>query len=285
MMREVKKRRTFALSSVMGTIVGALVASVSLMGSAAESSHALKAQSQGALRFQPNAAFGYGEKLTFRVGYKFITAGYATMSVGGDPVTVSGRPTYEVKFQVKTTPSFDSFFKVRDNYATYIDVDGIFPWRFEQSVREGSYARDFSANIDQRNQTARTTEGSFKVSPFVHDILSAFYYVRTIDLKNMKKGQSFMLKNFYGKQAHDLRVRVLGRQRIKTEAGTFDCVVVEPLVVEGGLFKNEGSITVYLTDDDRKMPVKVSTKVVIGSIDSELIRYSGVRGPIAARIH
>jgi hypothetical protein len=256
-----------------------------LMSAAGESTTALQAQAGGALRYQPNTAFSYGEKLTFSVGYKFITAGYATMQVSPKPVEVADRPTYEVKFDVKTTPSFDKIFKVRDRYATYLDADGIFPWRFEQSVREGDYSRDFSANIDQRKHVARTTEGAFEVSPFVHDILSAFYFTRTLDLKRMKKGQSFRLKNFYGKKAHDLRIRVLGRERVETKAGTFDCVIVEPLVVEGGLFKNEGRIMVYMTDDDRKMPVKVATKVVIGTIDCELVSYSGVRTPIAAKVN
>jgi hypothetical protein len=184
---------------------------------------------------------------------------------------------------VRTTSSFDKIFKVRDLYRTYVDVDGIFPWRFEQRVREGSYARDFSAIIDQRANVAKTTEGSFKIPAFVHDILSAFYYIRALDLSRAKKGQTISLQNFYGKKANDLRIRILGRERVEVDAGTFDCIVVEPLVVEGGLFKNEGRIVVYLTDDERKIPVKVSTKVLIGSIDGSLVSYAGVRGPIAAK--
>jgi hypothetical protein len=272
------------IGSLTTIAIASLAAVFGLVSAAGESTTALQAQADGALRYQPNNAFTYGEKLTFSVGYKFITAGYATMAISPKPVDVGGRPTYEVKFDVKTTPSFDKIFKVRDRYATYLDADGIFPWRFEQSVREGDYSRDFSANIDQRKHVARTTEGSFEVSPFVHDILSAFYYARTLDLKRMKKGQSFLLKNFYGKKAHDLRIRILGRERVETKAGTFDCVMIEPLVVEGGLFKNEGRIIVYMTDDDRKMPVKVTSKVVIGSIDCELVSYSGVRTPIAAKV-
>lgn len=254
-----------------------------LIAAGGESTRALEAQESGALRYIPNTAFGYGETLTYDVNYKFVTAGRGIMKVGEKPATVSGRPTYNITFDVKTTAAFDKVFKVRDHYQTYIDVDGIFPWRFEQQVREGKYSRDFAANIDQRANMARTTEGAFKVSPYVHDILSAFYYVRTVDIGKMKKGQSFLLKNFYGKKAHDLRVRILGKERVKVTAGTFDCVIVEPLVVEGGLFKNEGRILVYMTDDERKIPVKVSTKVLIGSIDSELVSYSGTRGPIAAK--
>jgi hypothetical protein len=234
------------------------------------------------LRSVNNQAFASGEVLSFDVGYKFITAGKAIMRVGPTTV-VSGRPCYDVRFDVQTTSSFDKVFKVRDRYRTYLDVDGVFPWRFEQTVREGKYSRDFSANIDQKAHVARTTDGSFAIPAFVHDILSAFYYVRTLDLHSLKKGQTIMLKNFYGQKTHDLRIKILGREQITVDAGTFDCIVVEPLVVEGGLFKNEGRIVVYLTDDDRKLPVKVATKVLIGSIDGELTSYRGVRAPLAAK--
>ncbi len=268
----------YALASV-----ATLSAVVVLMSAAPESTPALEAYADGALRYMPNTAFGYGEKLTFNLGYKFITAGQAVMEIGEKPATISGRPCYDVKFNVRTTNSFDKVFKVRDRYQTYLDVDGIFPWRFEQQVREGDYSRDFAANIDQRSNVAKTTEGSFKVQPFVHDILSAFYYTRAIDVRSMKKGQSFSLKNFYGKKTYDLRVKILGRERVTVDAGTFDCVVVEPMVAEGGLFKSEGRILVYMTDDDRKIPVKVSAKVVIGSIDGTLTKYEGIRGPLAAK--
>jgi hypothetical protein len=264
------------VAATIATVVG-------LTSAAPESTPALNAYADGALRYVPNTAFGFGEKLTFDVGYKFITAGEATMQIAEKAATVSGRPCYDVNFDVRTTSAFDKVFKVRDHYETYIDVDGIFPWRFEQTVREGKYSRDFAANIDQRGNVAKTTEGSFRVPAFIHDILSAFYYTRALDLRSMKKGQSFALKNFYGKQTHDLRVKILGREQVEVPAGTFDCIVVEPMVSEGGLFKSEGRIIVYLTDDDRKIPVKVSAKVAIGSIDGKLTSYAGARGPLASK--
>lgn len=283
MMTRIKNLLRSRSAKLLSVSAGAALMVVGLMSSGPETTPALQAQADGALRVVPNVAFGYGERLTYNVGYKFITAGQAVMQVGEQPTTVSGRPCYNVRFDVRTTSTFDKFFKVRDLYQTYVDVDGIFPWRFEQTVREGNYSRDFSANIDQRAHMAKTTDGSFKTPPFVHDILSAFYYVRALNLKGAKQGQSFLLQNFYGKDAHDLRVRILGREQVKVDAGTFDCIVVEPLVVEGGLFKNEGRIVIYLSDDDRKIPVKVSTKVLIGSIDGELVKYEGTRGPIVAK--
>jgi hypothetical protein len=283
MMTRISRLLRSRLVGLLGVSAATTLLIVGLTSAGPETTPALQAQANGALRYVPNVAFGYSEKLTYNVGYKFITAGQAVMQIGEQPSTVSGRPCYDITFDVRTTPTFDKFFKVRDRYQTYVDVDGIFPWRFEQTVREGKYSRDFSANIDQRTHVAKTSDGSFKTPPFVHDILSAFYYVRALNLRGAKAGQSFTLQNFYGKDAHDLRVRILGRERVTVEAGTFDCLVIEPLVVEGGLFKNEGRIVIYLSDDDRKIPVKVSTKVLIGSIDGELAKYEGTRGPIAAK--
>src|SRR5688572_27561215 len=101
------------LGPYLGMAITAVALSAGLMSAAGESTTALKAQADGALRVQPNSAFTYGEKLNFSVGYKFITAGYAVMQVSDKPVQVAGRPTYEVKFDVKTTTSFDKVFKVR----------------------------------------------------------------------------------------------------------------------------------------------------------------------------
>lgn len=237
-----------------------------------------------ALRYVENNAFGFGENLEYEVGYEFVTAGKAAFRIAPEPLVYNGVKCYDIRFQVASLESLDWLYRVRDTYRTVLDVDGIFPWRFEQHIREGNYKRDFEADLDQRKNIARTSDGEFPITPFVHDIVSAFYYVRTMNLQSMKKGQSIQLQNFYGKKVNDLTVRILGRQTVTVKAGTFKCVVIEPLVTEGGLFKSEGKILVWLSDDDRKIPVKVSTKVLIGSIDAELTGYRGLRGPLLAKV-
>jgi hypothetical protein len=81
-----------------------------------------------------------------------------------------------------------------------------------------------------------------------------------------------------------LAVKVHGRQQVKVDAGVFNCIVVEPVIKSGTLFKYEGKLLLWLSDDDRRIPVKVSTKVAIGSIDAALTGYSGLRGPLASLI-
>ncbi|MEO8211350.1 MAG: DUF3108 domain-containing protein, partial [bacterium] len=215
-------------------------------------------------------AFKAGEKLTFEINYGFVTAGEAVMEIDKNFQTINGRKCYDIRFYVTSTSSFDFVYTVKDFYRTYVDVEGLFPWRFEQHIKEGNYQRDFEAIFDQQNLKAKTYtgekdpkkfEGEFDIPLYVQDAMSAFYYGRTIDYNSMKEGDNVMLENFYKDKTYPLQIKYLGKETIEVPAGEFRCVKVEPLVQEGGLFKSEGSIVVWMTDDDRRMPVKVKTKV------------------------
>jgi len=229
-----------------------------------------------------NKAFKQGEKLVFSVKYGFVDAGEATMSIPATK-TIAGRQVYQLSFAVNSLPSFEWFYKVRTRYESYMDVKGLFPWRFEQHIREGNFSNDFSAFFDQKRGIAKTSEGQYEMPRYTQDIISAFYFARTIDYSKMKKGDKVRLQNFYGKKVHNLDVLFHGRETVTSAAGKFDCVIVEPYVKEGGLFKNEGSILIWLTDDEAKMPVLVKTKIVIGSIDAELKSYENVAGKLTSK--
>lgn len=229
-----------------------------------------------------NKAFKVGEKLRFDVKYGFVTAGIAEFAIPR-AVKIAGREVLNVTFTVNSVSTFDPFYKVRDRYETYIDKEGIFPWRFEQHIREGGYSRDFSAFFDQRKGSAKTSEGSYEIPKYVNDIVSAFYFARTQDFSKMKEGDKIFLENFYKDKVYPLDVVFHGRERVSVAAGTFDCIILEPLVREGGLFKSEGNLVVWLTDDQCKIPVKVKTKVIIGSIDAELTGYEGLAGKLTSK--
>ncbi len=241
------------------------------------------AKSMDSLRTINQTAFALGERLVYDVDYSFITAGEAVFSIPSID-TMHGRECYKVLFTVNSTPTFSFFYKVDDRYETILDKKGIFPWRFTQRIREGKYKNDFAADFDQLNNVAITKAGSYSIPPYVHDVVSAMFYVRTLDYSQCHPGERILLKNFFKDTTYQLAVKFLGYQQISVDAGKFNCVLVEPLIMEGGLFKSEGRIIIWMTNDERKIPVKVSTKVVVGSIDAELREYSGINGQIKAKV-
>lgn len=235
------------------------------------------------LRTISQTAFGLGEHLVFDVGFSFIKAGEAVMAIPSLE-NIAGREAYKIVFTVNTTPTFSFFFRVEDRYETVVDVHGLFPWRFSQKIREGRYRRDFEAEFDQRNNIARANKKDYPIPPYVQDVVSAFYYARTFDYAKMRIGDKIYLENFYKDSTYPLAVKFLGYQQLTVKAGIFDCIIIEPLVKEGGLFKSEGRIIIWLTNDERRIPIKVSTKVIIGTIDAELREFRGVRGEIRSKV-
>ncbi len=230
-----------------------------------------------------NHAFKVGEKLTFDLKYGFVTAGISVMQIQ-DIRKIFGRDTYHITFTVNSVPSFDWIYKVRDTYVTYVDTQGIFPWRFEQHLREGKFTRDFSAFFDQKKGKAITSDGTYDIPKYVNDIVSAFYLTRTFDFSKMKVGDIVYLKNFYKDKYYDLNVKYLGKEEVDAPAGKFNCLIVEPMIKEDELFKSEGSIYVWLSDDELKIPVRVKTKVVVGSVDAYLRSYEGLAGKLTSKI-
>ena len=235
------------------------------------------------LRTIHQIAFTKGERLVYDVGYSFITAAEAVFSIPDNQI-INGRECFQVLFTVNTTSTFSFFYKVDDRYETMIDKKGIFPWRYTQRIREGKYRNDFAAEFDQLNNIATTNNGRYPIPPYVHDVVSAMFYFRTMDFSKSRPGQKVFLQNFSKDTTYQLAVKFLGYQQVSVDAGTFNCILVEPLIMEGGLFKSDGRIIIWMTNDDRKIPVKVSTKVPIGSIDAELREYSGINGPINAKV-
>lgn len=243
------------------------------------------AQNNSNLRTIKNNAFTYGERLDYKVGYSFITAGNGYFQIMPIIGKYQDRKCYDVRFRVYSLESLKWIYQVDDAYRTLLDEQGIFPWMFQQRIREGNYKRDAKAVFDQYNGYAYEDKETFKMSQYSHDIVSAFYYIRTLDLKSMKKGTVVYLEHYFGKKVSKLGVKIHGKQQISVDAGKFNTIVIEPLVVEGGLFKSDGNILIWLSDDELKIPVKVTTKIpIIGDVYAELTKYSGLAGKLSSRV-
>lgn len=216
-----------------------------------------------------NRAFRTGEFLRFEIGWKFLKAGHATMSIK-DTVWNGMRPCYVIKTTAHSSSVIDVFFKVRDRVESIIDREALFPWKFEKHLREGNFKRDRYTIFDPYHQLAFVKNDTIEVPAYVQDILSSFYYVRTLPLD---VGMSFDVDNLSDKKVYPLRILVHRREKVKVPAGTFKCIVVEPVLRGEGLFNQKGRLNVWLTDDERKMPVMMKSEVFIGTVDVKLTDY------------
>jgi len=252
------------------------VASVVFVGARMSAGHAAaQAASDSSKAADPldrhleNVAFGLGEKLCYDINYGFINAGSASMEVA-DIVDYNNRPCYQIVSTANSNKFFSSFYRVEDRVESIVDANGIYSWRFDKQLNEGTYHARRTYDFDQLRHKVVYEKDTIDVAPFVQDALSVLYFVRTQDLK---VGQSIFVDNFTDGKKYPLEVQVHGKESIRVKAGKFDCIVVEPLLLTSGIFKNEGKLTVWLTDDRLKLPILMKSRVLVGSISAELTDY------------
>lgn len=254
-------------------LVGIIWANAAISGPASDTA-SVAASGDSLTREVINDAFGLGERLKFSVGYGPVTAGTAWLEVT-DTNTFAGHLCYRISSQTSSNSFFDSFYKVRDTIVSQLDVDGLFSRYFRKALHEGSYHSSREISFDHSKQRAFFRKGNdapdtVSLLPFANDELSILYYART---QPLKVGLSINIPAVSGDTCRMIEVRVLGRETIEVPAGTFKCLVVEPMLSAAGVFKQEGAIKVWLTDDRLRMPVLMKSKVFVGSIFAELVEY------------
>ncbi|HHS49902.1 MAG TPA: DUF3108 domain-containing protein [candidate division Zixibacteria bacterium] len=215
-------------------------------------------------------AFGPGEELHFSVDYGIVNAGWAIMSVVSI-VEYNRRPAYYFETRAGTNKSFSVVFKVEDRAESLLDMENFHTLRHEKHIREGNYRADRWFVIDQERNIARSEKYEVETYPNALDVLSAFYYTRMLELE---PGDTFHLPNHEGGKNYPLRVAVHRKECIEVPAGRFDCIVIEPILHSPGLFDHKGNIYIWVTDDDRRMPVLMQTKIFIGNITASLVKYT-----------
>lgn len=208
-----------------------------------------------------------GEYFQFSIDWNGLNGGGSLMQVQNIQ-RVDGHRVYRIVSKAESNSFVSKFYKVRDRAESYVDAESLFSRRFVKHLREGSYKQDTEIRFDQDAGKAVYGDGkTFDVAARVHDVLSAFYYVRTLPLPD---GATVVIPTHDNKKSYEMEVRVLRREKMEVPAGTFQCVVVEPLLKSEGVFRSQGSIYVWLSDDERRIPVLVKSKVPIGSISVSL---------------
>jgi hypothetical protein len=223
-------------------------------------------------RSYASPGFGAGEEAEFKISYGVISAGEGTLSVLPF-LDYDGSHCYHFRSRARSNRFFSAIFRVRDQADSFMDADSLVTRYFNKHLREGSFRRDVEIHFDQKARKAYFPDGTVdEIRPNTQDVLSAFFKVRAMKLE---VGMEFDVPTHGDKEMYPLKVKVLRRESVENEAlGTVDCIVVQPFLDDDGLFKHEGDLLLWMSDDERHIPVKMRANVPVGAIEADLIRYT-----------
>jgi hypothetical protein len=221
------------------------------------------------------AALTVPEKLTYDLTWTGIKGGTATQEV------IDEGNTIRVVSTARSADWISVFFPVEDrveSVLTKVAPPNIgLPQYYRMKISEGSHRRDKEILFDQKGGKADYIDhlGKMRLTlpilPNTYDFYSGFYYLRTMKLE---VGKPVYVNIFDSMKMWNVEVQVLNREKLKTILGEVETIRVRPLVKSEGIFQRKGAIDIWLTDDERRIPVKMKTKVTIGSITATLVKVN-----------
>ena len=232
-------------------------------------------------------AFKSGEWLRYKMSYSgFLRAGTAVLEV--KEKELNGKKVFHTKGSGWTSGMIKWFFQVDDKYESYFDKDTVKPYLFKRKIDEGGYKKHRITSFNHVSNRAYiqdfTLQKDTSVAFFnVQDMLSSFYYLRNKDVKSMKKGEEIAIDMFMDSQVYPFKLRFLGREILNTKFGKVKTMIFRPLVQSGRVFKAQESVTLWITDDANKIPIKMKADLSVGSLRAELEHYKGLANPFVKK--
>ena len=238
---------------------------------------------------QEESAFDSGEWFRFEMSYSgFLKAGNATLTVRD--YEYKGKPVYHVIGRGWTTGAIKWFFKVKDKYETFIDKTTGAPYKFIRDIDEGGHTKNIEIEFDHINNKAHVNNKKKKnkkiisTKPNIQDMVSTYYYLRNnIDVKNLKVGDEISVNMFFDEENYGFKLKYLGEELIKTEFGKVNSLKFRPYVMAGRVFKEEESLTLWVSNDQNKVPLRIKADLAVGSLRADLDAFKGLKYPF--KIH
>ena len=235
------------------------------------------------LIFSQESAFDTGEWFRFKMSYSgWMKAGNATLSVKES--VIDGKPVYHVIGKGWTTGLIKAVFKVKDRYESYFDKNLILPYKFIRKIDEGGHTKDIEIRFDQENNKAYVNNKKYKkksvidTEPNVQDMVSTFYYLRNnINIDTLTPGDEITTDMFFDEENYGFKLKYLGEEIIKTDFGKVRALIFRPYVMAGRVFKEEESLTLWVSKDKNKVPLRIKADLAIGSLRADLDAYKGLK--------
>ena len=233
--------------------------------------------------FSQDVAYKSGEHFKFKIHYGFFKAGYATLDLKRG--VFQGKSLFHAIGKGWTTGMSSWFMDVDDLYESYFDEEGR-PYHFIRKIDEGGYTMDKELIFDHENQKVlvinkkKNTSAYYKTRQQIFDMVSVFYYLRNYDMSSLSPGDAISVNMFFDEKVYPFKLKYLGKEVLDTNVGEIHSLKFRPLVQSGRVFKENESLTIWVSDDQNKIPLLVKAKLLVGSLKASLIEYKGVKYPI-----
>jgi hypothetical protein len=239
---------------------------------------------------QREDAFQTGEWFKFRVHYGLINAGYATLEVQDG--VINNKKVYHVIGKGYSTGMSRFFFKVDDLYESYFDKATGNPYKYVRKIDEGGYTKNQEGFFNQASDRVlvkdygNNTEKTYVISNNTQDIVSTFYYLRNYpSIDKLKVGESIAIDMFLDEEITKFKLKFIGREDIETKFGVVPTLIFRPLVQSGRVFKEQEALTVWISDDDNKVPVRIQANLTVGSIKADLDGFKGLKNSFTIKVN
>jgi len=224
-----------------------------------------------------------GEFLKYKIQYGLLNAGFASVEL--EKNDTKNDSLFHAVGLGWTTGMVGFLFPVEDRYESYFTAVDLKPKHFVRKVNEGGYTQDKEVFFDFDSHQAKEinhkkgTEKSFFIQNNVQDMISSFYYMRNVDFDILSVNDSISVNMFFDGKMNPIKLVILGRETIKSRFGKVKTIKVRPLVLKGRVFKDEENVTLWISDDLNKIPIKIKASLIVGAAKAELIEYNGLVHP------
>ncbi len=244
---------------------------------------------QESMKIVNNEAYKAGEKLQFRFYYDAwltgkVTAGLGVLEVKETDQEFYGREVYHIEAKGWSKGLFNWFFKVDDQFDSYIDKKFLAPHFFVRRTREGGYEKDDEYDFNQSENYVVTRTDSMAVPPYIQDFISAVYYARILDFSELKIGDHIPINFFIDDSVYTSVIKYEGKENIKIELGVFRCLRFKPMMATGEVFAEKYPMTLWVTDDKNHIPVLAKSAVIVGNLKGELMKFEGLANPLTSKL-
>ena len=244
-------------------------------------------------------AFQAGETMDFVLHYKWgsINADVGTATVRLDSVTFNGEKAFRCSASGKTLRFFDIFFKVREKFDSWFTRDGLKPLKFSRDTYEGGYeARNtylyrwdaaepyiaadvYTSSIGQKSL-------QLPLTPCTYDLPALFFFARNMDVDNVEPGKRYPMTFAIDEEVYNVYFILHGRETIKVkDLGTVKTIKFAAKLLEGEVFKGEEDMTIWVTDDENRLPVYFEAPLLVGVAAGRMSGYGGLKHPFTSLIN